>query len=204
MATKTGKKKTSVKALPVPKDLAQVATYQRNIGRAIGSIQNIEQTLQERVEELAEEAKEKIAQYQATILAMGKAIRAFAEQNREDLTDDGTRKTVTVPHAGAFRWYTTPPAVQIAKEDIEAVIARIKKLGLNDPDGTNFIRIKEELDKDAMLQKPDVAQEIEGVSIGRKEKFAILPPGEHDTRVECSLESNRWKLVSTKKEPLPS
>jgi phage host-nuclease inhibitor protein Gam len=199
MAKKPAKKKPSVKALPVPTSLAQAATYQRNIGRALGAIQHIEQALQERVDELAKEAEEKVVQHQASIVAMGKAVRAFAEAHRQELTDGGARKSVTVPNAGSFRWYTTPPAIQVAKEEVEAVIERIKTLGF-----TEFIRTKEELNKEAMLEKPDVAREIAGVSISKKEKFAILAPGDSEMRLECSLESNRWKLVSTKKDPLPS
>ena len=52
----------------------------------------------------------------------------------------------------------------------EAVLERLRTLGL-----TRFIRVKEEVNKDAMLADPDAARAVDGVTIVQAEEFAIEP-----------------------------
>jgi phage host-nuclease inhibitor protein Gam len=88
---------------------------------------------------------------------------------------------------GSIAWYTTPPAVTI--ENVEEVLKRIKTLDL-----AQFIRTKEEINKEALLENEPLANTIEGVSVGQQEKFAIRPRGSKQ-RVECNTKTKRFKIV---------
>jgi len=53
---------------------------------------------------------------------------------------------------------------------LDNIIEACKKLGL-----ARFLRVKEEINKDAMLAEQDLAQTITGVSISQGEDFVIVP-----------------------------
>lgn len=107
------------------------------------------------------------APHAATIKALGHGVQIWAEAHRNDLTRDGKTKTVKLA-AGEFSWRTRPPKVRIVGEGI--VIAALKKLGLE-----RFLRVKEEIDKNAILAEPDAVCDVKGIGISQGEDFIIRP-----------------------------
>ena len=103
----------------------------------------------------------------AVIKDFGKGVQIWAEANRGELTRDGKTKTVRLA-AGEFSWRTRPPSVRITGEGI--VIAALKKLGLD-----RFIRVKEEIDKNAILADPDAVGQVKGIALRQGEDFVIKP-----------------------------
>lgn len=97
-------------------------------------------------------------------------IAAWAGVNRDTQTDGGQTKTIKLPSGGLLKWRMTPSKVTITS--VPAVIQRLKDLKL-----TEFLRIKTEIDKEAMLKKPDIASGVQGVKISQKEEFIIEPAG---------------------------
>ena len=66
-------------------------------------------------------------------------------------------------------WRNRPPSCTIRGS--EAVIAALKRLKL-----TRFIRSKEEINKDAILNEQAAVKDIPGITINRNlEDFAIVP-----------------------------
>ena len=66
-------------------------------------------------------------------------------------------------------WRQRPPS--IAVRGIESVLENLRTLGL-----ARFIRQKEEVNKEAMLNEPDIAATIAGITVVRgKEDFIIVP-----------------------------
>ena len=62
-----------------------------------------------------------------------------------------------------------PPSIAI--RGVESVLDALRSLGLH-----RFIRTKEEVNKDAMLNEPDIAATVAGVSVRKgAEDFVIKP-----------------------------
>ncbi len=82
-----------------------------------------------------------------------------------------TRKSKTVDlGVGTVRWRQRPPSVRITGKAAD-LLARLKAMGF-----ARFIRVKEEINKDALLGEPAIAAEIKGVSISSAgEDFVIEP-----------------------------
>ncbi|MDD6911069.1 host-nuclease inhibitor Gam family protein [Actinobacillus minor] len=96
------------------------------------------------------------------------AIQAWCENNRDDLTKGGKQKTGYF-NTGEVQWRQNPPSVRVLKAD--QVIENLKLLGL-----TQFIRTKEEINKDAILLEPETAQTVAGITIkSGVEEFVIKP-----------------------------
>jgi phage host-nuclease inhibitor protein Gam len=79
----------------------------------------------------------------------------------------------------------TPPAVSL--RDIKSILVSLKSLGLK-----QFIRTKEEVDKEAMLKEPDIAKTVKGVSISQYEEFTAKP-----AELEVEIISKADKLRKT-------
>ena len=52
-----------------------------------------------------------------------------------------------------------------------------------------FIRVKEEINKEAMLKEPELAETVRGVSITQREEFIVKP-----TEIEIEIVSSVEKL----------
>ena len=66
-------------------------------------------------------------------------------------------------------WRLRPPSIRIRSQ--EAVLEALRTLGL-----TRFVRVKEEVNKDAMLAEADIAATVAGVTVVKGvEDFVITP-----------------------------
>lgn len=175
-------------AFPVPLDLQEAAVTERRIGELLRAIRSHENDFEKQRAVLDKKEDELINPLQLEVIALAKSLFTFAQRNRAELTDNNKRKSVVLPgKAGSLLWYTTPLAVTI--ENVNEVIARIKTLEL-----PQFIRTKEEIDKEAMLKEDALASTIEGVTVSQQEKFAIKPRGSKQ-RVECNTKTKRFKIA---------
>jgi len=144
----------------VDKAIAHIAQLQRTRAR-------ISTTLDRRVAKLNEMAKIELEPITADLNATVKEVVLYVEQNRNELTNDGSIKTVRFTH-GVVKWKFTPPAVTI--RNAKAVLAALKRLELN-----KFIRTKETVNKQAMVSDKELAVTIDGVSITQYEQLIITP-----------------------------
>lgn len=97
-----------------------------------------------------------------------KAVQEYCEANRDELTEFGKTKTANFV-TGEVQWRQRPPSVAIRGAD--AVLESLQRLGLD-----RFIRTKNEINKDALLNEPDVAKGIAGITIKTGvEDFVIKP-----------------------------
>lgn len=153
--------------VPLPKNLDEAAHFLATIGKAQRALEKIHTDLNEKVEQLTAQAREDARPHEETVAVFFAGLYAYAQDQRETLTENGKRKTVELP-TGTLLWKKTPPAVTI--KDLEAVLRNLKALGLE-----RFIRQKEEVNKEAMLSEPEVAQTVGGVTIGQYEEFVAKP-----------------------------
>ncbi len=173
--------------IAVPKTVEEAAALERTIGELIRAIRSHEDSFEKQREALDKKEDELIHPLQQEVLASAKSLYAFANAHRPALTESGQRKSATLGTSGSVQWYTTPAAVDI--ENVADVLDRIKKLGFN-----QFIRTKEEINKEALLENEALAATIQGVRIQRQDKFAIKPRGVKE-RVECNTKTKRWKIT---------
>ena len=176
-------RKTRVKrpVIPVPKSLDEAAEFLRQIGEEQRTTDAIQSDLNAEVDELKAKAMSDAEPHQKKISQLVEGLFAFAETNRDELTDSGKRKTVELP-TGIFGWRMTPPAVSL--HNVKAILKSLKSLKLD-----RFIRAKEEVDKEAMLKEQEVAKTVKGVSISQHEEFIVKP-----TELEVEITSNADKL----------
>jgi len=98
-----------------------------------------------------------------------RGVQAFCESRRADLTNENRVKFHRFP-AGEVSWRARPPAVSLRK------VADIIETCLRRKGFDRFLRIKHEVDKEAMLKEPAIAVTIPGVAIGSAgEEFAVKP-----------------------------
>ena len=104
------------------------------------------------------------------------AVQAWCESRRDELTQNGKTakrqngKTKTGSfNTGEVQWRQRPPSVGI--RGAESVLESLRTLGL-----VRFIRTKEEVNKEAMLNEPELAATVAGVTIKTGvEDFVITP-----------------------------
>lgn len=96
------------------------------------------------------------------------AVQIYCEANRDELTGGGKSKSAGFI-TGTVQWRQRPPSVSV--RGIEAVLEALKSFGL-----TRFIRTKEELNKEAILNEPSAVASIAGLNIKTgSEDFVIQP-----------------------------
>jgi phage host-nuclease inhibitor protein Gam len=166
MAKKT---KTPALNLPVPQSDQEAEVAIARIGTLMRQIEGIEAAANDRIAAITAEAGASAAPVRAKLKAEIEGLKTYCEANRSRLTAVFTRKTAAFA-TGTVAWRARPAKVTL-RDKVEEVIARIKTLGLK-----QFIRTKEEIDKEAMLKVPKLAATIAGVSIGSAgEDFAVEP-----------------------------
>lgn len=136
------------------------------LGKAQRERDKLKEAMNEKIEQIKQQYNKAAEPYIATIAKLVDEIFVYAEKHKSELIKDAG-KSVKLEH-GSFGWRTNPPKVSIKNQN--AVLERIRAMGLN-----QFIRIKEEINKEAMLNQIDVAVGIPGVSIIQTEQFWVKP-----------------------------
>ena len=102
------------------------------------------------------------------IETLQKGVQTYCEAHRSELTNEGKVKTANFV-TGEVQWRQRPPSVTV--RGVDAVIEALKRLGLS-----KFVRTKEEVNKEAILNEPDQVRGVAGISIVTGvEDFVITP-----------------------------
>ena len=165
---KRARLKSQAAAHPVPQTMTEANAFIQRIGQAQRERDRIQAEMNDRLADIKAEYEAKAQPFKAEIEERTKGVLTFCEANRDELTRGGKVKFHRFP-AGEVNWRRRPPKVGI--RGVATVIERLKALKL-----TRFLRVKEEINKEAMLAEPDVAGSVDGVKIGSEgEDFVILP-----------------------------
>jgi len=119
-----------------------------------------------RIAAIQEATDKGLAPIRAEADEVEKTLRAYAEKHRERLCGKG-RKLARLA-TGEFIWRKNPPKVSIRKA--EEVLAALKTLGLK-----RFVRVKEEINKEAILDDPAAVAGVKGVTVSATETLEIKP-----------------------------
>ncbi|WP_293763626.1 host-nuclease inhibitor Gam family protein [Stenotrophomonas sp.] len=151
----------------VPADRDQVNEAIAEIGRLQRERARIETTMNDRLAEVKAAHDADAKPLGERIAELHKGVSLWCEANRAKLTNEGKVKFHEFA-TGKVNWRLRPPSISI--RGLDAVAAYLKKAALE-----RFLRVKQEIDKEALLREPDVAREIPGVTISQREDFVVVP-----------------------------
>jgi phage host-nuclease inhibitor protein Gam len=161
------KAKTPALTFLVPQSREDV---DRSIAR-IGALQrdrtNLHTAKDEELAVIDRDYNTKISPLTDEIRALQQGILTWCEANRTLLTRNGEVKFHNFP-SGEVKWRLRPPSVGLRA--IDMVLDLLKTRGLH-----RFIRVKEEVSKDAILAEPDAVAGISGITIKQSEDFVVVP-----------------------------
>jgi phage host-nuclease inhibitor protein Gam len=160
-------------AIGVPQTLAEVNRDIAAIGIAQRERDRIRADMNDALAAQREMWEAQARPYADQIKELTSGVQLYCEANRSNLTQNGKVKTAKLA-SGEVSWRTRPPSVTV--RGAELVIEALKTLGL-----ARFVRIKEEVNKEAILAEPEVAQQVRGVTISQGEDFVVKP---WDTELE--------------------
>jgi len=165
--TKKTKIKTAAAAVPVPQNREEATEYIAEIGRLQRERERIQAAMNDEIAAIKQRYEEQARPMGDRIRQLTEGVHTWCEANRAELTHGGKVKTANLS-SGEVRWRVRPPRVNL--RNIPGVIDALKSLKL-----TRFIRVKEEVNKEAILAEPEAVEHIKGISITQGEDFVIVP-----------------------------
>jgi phage host-nuclease inhibitor protein Gam len=159
----------------IPSSLSEAIAYLTSIGSKQREINRVKREAKAKIEAINSDVKKTIEVLTKDRDAFFTSLFTFSSTHKKELTKD-TRSQKT--DAGTFGWRWTTPYVDIAEGvSDEKIIATLKRKGL-----TDYIRIIEELDREAMLRD---RPEVPGVSYSQRDEFFAKPKlAKEDGRAE--------------------
>lgn len=167
-------KTTKIKAaatLPACQSKTQVQDFIRTIGDKTRELARLETTMNDEIAEITNDYAEKINPLKLEIEQLTGAVQIWCEANRIKLLEKGLKTANLI--TGEVSWRIRPPSVNIRGK--EAVIEKLKSLGL-----TQFIRTKEEPNKEAILEDATAVKDVKGITIVSGVEDFIINPFEVD------------------------
>lgn len=146
----------------------EAASMIRQLGDLQRSLQRDQAKMNDLIAEITDEYKSKLSPLQEQIEQLQKGVQAYCEAHRDELTSGGKVKFANLV-TGNVLWRQRPPSVRIT--GAESVIDTLKRLGLG-----KFVRAKEEVNKEAILNEPKAVSGVAGITIvSGVEDFVIEP-----------------------------
>jgi len=167
MAKQPTRIKAEAAKVPVPQTRDEAVENIAVIGRLQRQRARIEADMNDELSRVRQRFEEQAKPLADDIRRLTVGVQTWCEANRDALTQGGKVKFANLP-SGEVKWRMRPPKVGL--RGIETIIEACKKLGL-----ARFVRQKEEVNKEAMLAEPEIAQTIAGVTITQGEDFVIVP-----------------------------
>jgi phage host-nuclease inhibitor protein Gam len=152
----------------VPTDRIELNERISELGRNERIREKIALEMNEAIAKIKKRYAEDVKEYDDKISELLAGIAAYCEVHRDELTENGKSKTVSLP-AGTISWRICPPSCRLTKPEV--IMELLKRKGLH-----RFIRVKEEISKDMILAEPTAVAGVKGITIIKgKEELAIEP-----------------------------
>lgn len=154
--------------IKIPSSKEEASEFLGKTGVLLRKIKAAEDEADNRISEIKSSLAMRTFRSREELSDIVDGLCAYAQANRDDLTQKGKTKTIKLV-TGAILWRLTPPAVRVIKE-AEKVIRWLKRNKLK-----RFVRVREEIDRRAMLRELEIAATIPGIEIERDEEFVVKP-----------------------------
>ena len=160
------KLKSTGAAAAVPQSKADAQRAIEHIGAAQRELTRIGTTINDQITAVTAQHTARIEHLRGHLAALQSGVQTWCEANRELLCGRGKSANLIT---GEVAWRQRPPSVTV--RNAEAVIDQLGALGL-----TQFVRVKHEVNKEAVLAAPDQVAGIKGLAISSGvEDFVITP-----------------------------
>lgn len=165
---KPAKRIKSAAAAYVPQNRDAVITDIKRIGDLQREASRLETEMNDAIAEITEKFAARIAPLKTDIETLSKGVQGWCEANRDELTNGGKVKTANLV-TGDVSWRVRPPSVSI--RGMDAVMETLERLGLQ-----RFIRTKQEINKEAILNEPGAVAGVAGITVKSGiEDFSVIP-----------------------------
>lgn len=162
------KKLKSKAQVYVPQTKEDAAADIRKVGELMRQLMREEADMNDLIAEITQRYQPAFDLLKEQINLLQDGVQSYCEANRDSLTNGGKVKSANLI-TGEVAWRQNPPSVRISKSD--TVIETLKRLGLG-----RFVRTKEEINKDAILNEPDEVRGVAGITlVTGVEQFVITP-----------------------------
>ncbi|MDO8940868.1 MAG: host-nuclease inhibitor Gam family protein [Methylicorpusculum sp.] len=168
-------KRTRIKQaaqLAVPQNKDECAEYINQIGRCDRQIAVLQAAMNDEIAVITDRYTGEFTPLQEQIKALSEGVQSWCEANRDELTVNGKTKSGQFL-TGTVQWRQKPPSVAV--RGVEAVLETLKRLGLS-----RFVRTKEELNKEAILNEPAAVKGVAGLSIKTGVEDFVISPFEQE------------------------
>ncbi|MES0879676.1 host-nuclease inhibitor Gam family protein [Roseibium sp. SCP14] len=153
---------------PVPQSKEDCDEMIRVLGDVRRELARTEADMNDKLAETKETFEKKAEPLRDKAEELLSGIETWCAANRDKLTQNGKVKFAKLKN-GEIRWRVRPRKVNLRA--VDAVIERLKELGLK-----RFIRTKEEVNKEAILEDQEAVKGVKGISIGSEgEDFVVEP-----------------------------
>lgn len=167
MAAKV-KRIKSAAAVYVPQTKEDVTCDIRKIGDLQREMIRLETQMNDQIGAITQQYAPQLDEIRKDLTLLQKGVQGWCEANRAELTNNGKSKSANLV-TGEVQWRNRPPSVGIRGTD--SVIETLLRLGLE-----RFIRRKEEINKEAILNEPSAVSGVAGITVKTGiEDFAIVP-----------------------------
>lgn len=168
MATPTKTRLKTKAQIDVPQSRDEAAQYIRQIGDLQRRMLREQAEMNDAIAHLTETYQPRLDAVKRDIGDRQEGLQAWCEANRNELTNGGKVKTANLV-TGEIQWRQRPPSVSVRGAD--SVIEALMGFGLG-----RFVRIKSEINKEAILNEPDAVKGVAGLTvITGVEDFVVTP-----------------------------
>lgn len=164
------RKKTKAPSAPAAQSRDQVDALIGRVGEIQRELQRQDADLGDELARVKQQAEAKALPLKEELAVIQGQIQGWCEANRAALTREGKVKTADFTTGKVF-WRVRPPKVSL--RNVAAVLAYLQERGMQ-----QFIRVTQEIDKEAMLRAPDQARLVPGVTVGSAGEDFIIEPFE--------------------------
>lgn len=147
-------------------DIKKLGDLQRQFNRTAAD-------MNDEIAAITKRYQPKLEDLTGRIETLQQGVQTYCEAHRDELTGGGKTKTANLV-TGNVLWRIRPPSVAI--RGAEAVIETLKRMGLG-----KFVRTKEEINKEAILNEPDQVRGIAGISVVSGVEDFVIEPFEAET-----------------------
>lgn len=145
------------------RDIKAIGDLQRELGR-------IEADINDQIADITKKAAPRIEQLRERLTELQAGVQTWCEANRVEICGKGKSANLIT---GEVSWRMRPPSVSVprAGDKLDEAINRLRGLGL-----LRFIRVKEEINKEAILAEPAEVAGVKGIKVvSGVEDFVITP-----------------------------